>query len=438
MSRIVSAAVALLLSLSLFANLNDYALAEEKKDEEREGRVYWLSSHIESNQALQLLAQKYSDETSKKIEIVTVHENIYQTTLNDSLSDEDEAPSLFEIRGWEDIKLREKYLYDLKDTDAVKQLTTTSFNLTGPDGQILAVPCCVDSFGIIVNTGLLSIAGYSVDDICDYSSFKRIAEDIHTRSYSLGFDAFTSSPLTEASKEKYVAQTANTALYYESSNSGTWRETPAAISGVYLDNYKNLWDLYIKNSPYKARTYTTENYDPLDEFGNYRAVFFQGTSHDYDALVNIYGMYDGELAIIPMFSSSSGEENLGLGCGCDSYWAINKNAKKEDIEATKDFLVWMLTDTYSTELLSRSLGALPYKAAKSPVNVFLAQALEDIKAGKTIPHKAYEFIPNMDEWCAQLIPALEQYNNDPADYAWEQVRKAFIDSWSEQFILKKR
>lgn len=438
MSRIVSVAASVLLSLCLCANLISSAFAEEKKDEEHEGQVYWLSSHVEANQALQLLSHKYSADTGKKIEIVTVPENMYQPALDEALSKDESAPSLFEIRGWEDISLYEKYLCDLRDTAAAKQLATTCFNLTGSDGQILAIPCCVDCFGLIANTELLSNAGYSLDDIYDYSSLRKIAEDIHARSYSLGFDAFTSSPITETSREKYVAQAANTALYYESFDAGIWRETPSSISGAYLENYRNLWDLYTRNAPYDARTYAAENYDPLDEFGNYRAVFFQGTSHDYDTLINIYGMYDGELAMLPMYGSSSGEENLGVGCGCNNYWVINKNTKREDIEATKDFMEWMLTDSYSTELLSRSLGAMPYKSAASPVNVFLAQALEDIKNGRTIPEKAYNYIPNSNEWCAQLVEALDKYNYYPSEQAWEQVRKAFVDGWSEQFILKAR
>ena len=432
--------IACFLALITICGISGYpsAFAASTTEQASESRVYWLSSSIEANQVLQLLADRYFADTGNTVEIVTVPEAVYQSRLDEALADNEAAPTLFEISGFADLKRREEQLYNLRETDLIGELASSELSLSGAGGQILAVPSTLECFGIIVNTGLLSKVGHSIEEIQDYSSLKKIVEEIHMYASQLGFDAFTSSPLDEASRDKYVAQTANVALYSESANMGGWQETPDSVSGIYIENYKNIWDLYIKNSPYKARTFTTDSYDPLDEFGNYKAVFFQGTSHDYDALVNIYGMFDGELAMLPMYSSSSGEGNLGLGCSCDSYWGINKNSKEEDIKATVAFLKWLLTDTYSTELLSRSLGALPYKAAKSPVNVFLAQALEDIKAGKTIPHKAYEFIPNRDEWCAQLIPALEQYNNDPADYAWEQVRKAFIDGWSEQFIYVNR
>lgn len=435
--RSISALLLVILSL---CGISGYpsAFATSTSEQSSEGRVYWLSSNIETNQVLQLLADRYFADTGKPVEIVTVPESVYQSRLDEALADNEAAPTLFEISGFADLKRREEQLYNLRETGLIGELASSELSLRGAGGQTLAIPSTFECFGIIVNTGLLSKVGHSVEEIQDYSSLKKIVEEIHMYASQLGFDAFTSSPLDEASREKYVAQTANVALYYESANMGGWQETPDSVSGIYIENYKNIWDLYIKNSPYKARTFTTDSYDPLDEFGNYQAVFFQGTSDDYDTLVNIYGMYDGELAMLPMYSSSSGEDNLGLGCSCGSYWGINKNSKKEDIEATIAFLKWLLTDTYSTELLSRSLGALPYKSAKSPVNVFLVQALEDIKSGKTTPNKAYDFIPNRNEWCAQLIPALEQYNNDPSKYNWEYVRKSFVDGWSEQFIYVNR
>ena len=45
-----------------------------------------------------------------------------------------------------------------------------------------------------------------------------------------------------------------------------WKEAPAEIKGTYLDNFKNVWDLYINNSKYDKKTLATGGYDAEAEF----------------------------------------------------------------------------------------------------------------------------------------------------------------------------
>ena len=42
-----------------------------------------------------------------------------------------------------------------------------------------------------------------------------------------------------------------------------------------------------------------------------------------------------------------GEENQGLCTGSENYWCVNKNAAPEDIQATLDFLNWVVTVSYT-------------------------------------------------------------------------------------------
>ena len=45
-------------------------------------------------------------------------------------------------------------------------------------------------------------------------------------------------------------------LFYEGRDEG-WTEAPSEIKGTYLDNYKNVWDLYINNSKYDKNSLAT-------------------------------------------------------------------------------------------------------------------------------------------------------------------------------------
>lgn len=441
MSKVYSLLAALLLMLLLFAcGKSDSAAAPSLQPRslpqsapaataESEGKVLWLSSDKYSNQILQLMADQYRNETGKSLEIICLPESKYDAALEDMLSDSGRAPSIIEISGMESFKKLEDRLYNLSGSELEKELSSAIFNLKSASGELLAVPLNIECSGIIVNTQLLSRAGASIESITSFETLKKLAESIHSQSGALGFDAFTSSPIGEEYREKYIAQTANPALFYEFSELGISNETPPAISGSYLENYRNLWNLYIQNSPYNSYDFSSGSHDPLEEFGSGKAVFYQGSGRDYETLTDMYGMYDGELAMIPMYSSASEESKLGLGCGCERYLAVNKNAKQEDIKASLEFIKWMLTSPSSTELLSRGMGALPYKSAVEPVNIFWAQALDDISSGKTIVTEAWRFIPNMDAWCEELAGALTQYNGSPSDQSWAYVQSAFVDQW---------
>ena len=55
--------------------------------------------------------------------------------------------------------------------------------------------------------------------------------------------------LTEYLPVSSSGHLANLEYYYESKDDpAAWKTCPASIKGTYMQNYKNLWDLYINNS----------------------------------------------------------------------------------------------------------------------------------------------------------------------------------------------
>lgn len=86
-----------------------------------------------------------------------------------------------------------------------------------------------------------------MDEIKNFDGLKAVAEDIHSRAGELGFDAFSSSDMDDSSSWRFTGHMANLEYYYEQEGTN-WTECPATISGKYLDNFKNLYDLCINNS----------------------------------------------------------------------------------------------------------------------------------------------------------------------------------------------
>lgn len=392
-----------------------------------EGSVYWLNFKPESDQALQDIAAKYTEETGVPVKVVTAASGTYSETLTAEM-DKSSAPTLFVVGNQAGVQTWGDYCYDLTGTPVAEELNTDAYNLYDADGKLCSIGYCYECFGIIVNKELLEKAGHSLDEITNFDTLKAVADDIHARAEELGFDAFTSSGMDDSSSWRFAGHLANLDLFYESRDAGGWTECPPEITGAYLDNFKNLWDLYTTDCAIDITTLATGGYDAEAEFGNGEAVFYQNGNWEFPNLTENYGMDPANLAMIPFYGGVEGEEEAGLNCGTENCWAVNAKASEADIQATLDFMYWLVTD--GSEDAVATFGAMPYKNAAESTNVFLAQANEYSNAGKYVMTWAFNFTPNVDDWRAGVVSAMNQYDNGGS---WDDVVTAFVMGWKAQY-----
>ena len=393
------------------------------------GKVYWLNFKPEADEALQQIAKDYKEETGVEVKVVTAASGKYQETLTAEM-DKSEAPTLFVVGNQAAVKTWGDYCYDLKDTDVYKELTTDDFTLYNGE-EVASIGYCYETFGIIVNKTLLAKAGYSVEDITNFNTLKSVADDIHARAGELGFDAFTSSGMDDSSSWRFTGHLANLPLYYESVDDN-WTECPAEVKGTYLDNFKNIWDLYITDSAVDKTTLATGGYDAEAEFKDGKAVFYQNGSWEYAELAKTYS--DDELAMIPIYFGVD-DENEGLATGTENYWCVNKNASEEDVQATLDFMNWCVTSEAGTKSMSEDMGfTIPFKTAVAPTNVFVKQDAEYTEAGLTPVSWNFTTMPS-EEWKNGLGTALTAYAAGTGD--WDAVVSAFVDGWATEKALSE-
>ena len=422
-----------LLSVALCATMVAGLLAgcgssskSDKASSDSKGSVYWLNFKPEADEALQGIAKTYEKENGVKVKVVTAASGNYNSTLTSEMG-KSAAPTLFVVGNQAAVKTWDDYCIDLKDTDVYKELSTDAFNLKDENGKVASMGYCYESYGIIVNKKLLKKAGYEITDIKDFASLKSVAEDIHKRADKLGFDAFTSSGMDDASSWRFTGHLANMSLFYEGRDDG-WKEAPAEIKGTYLDNFKNVWDLYINNSKYDKKTLATGGYDAEAEFKKGEAVFYQNGTWEYDALKK--SISDDDMQMIPIYCGVEGEEKAGLCSGTENCWAVNAKASKADQKATLEFMKWLVTSKEGTKVMAEQFGAIPYKKAADSGNVFLKNANDLLEAGNYNVDWAFNYTPNVDEWIASLVAAMNKYD---AGGSWDDVKTAFVQGWATQY-----
>ena len=399
-----------------------------------EGSVYYLNFKPESDEAWQALAKTYTEQTGVPVKIVTAASGTYQETLTAEM-DKSEAPTMFQVGNQGAVDTWGEYCYDLTNTDVWNEMTTHAFDMVGDDGFTYSIGYCYECFGIIVNKALLEQAGHSIDEITNFESLKAVADDIHARASELGFDAFSSAGLDGSSSWRFSGHLANMPLYYEFRDDGVTSK-PATITGAYLDNFKAIWDLYTTDSATTGADLLAATGDASEaEFGNGEAVFYQNGSWEYPNLVGNFGMDPANLQMIPIYCGVEGEEDAGLCSGTENCWAVNAEADEADIQATLDFMKWVVTSDEGTTLLAEQFGPCPFKSAKTPENVFFADANDLTAEGKYVVTWAFNYTPAVDDWRAAVVDALGQYTAGTGD--WDAVVSAFVDGWATQYANER-
>ena len=394
------------------------------------GSVYYLNFKPEADQAWQDLAKLYTEQTGVEVKVVTAASGEYNNTLTAEMG-KSEAPTLFQCGNAQSLLDWGDYCLDLTGTAVLDEMTTADFNLV-EDGATEAIGYCYEAFGIIVNKALLAQAGYELSDITNFETLKAVAEDIHARSAELGFDAFSSSGLDGSSSWRFSGHLANMPLYYEFRDDGVTAQ-PATITGAYLDNFRAIWDLYIDNASAEKASLTTATGDmSTGEFKEGKAVFYQNGTWEYDGLIKA-GLKAEDLTMIPIYIGVDGEENSGLACGTENCWAVNSQASEEDIQATLDFIYWVVTSEEGTQMMAEQFGPIPFKNAKASENVFFNDANAYMADGKYTVTWAFNHTPNVDSWRATVVSALAAYSADQTDANWDGVVTAFVDGWAYEY-----
>ena len=400
------------------------------------GSVYYLNFKPEADAQWQELAKIYEEETGVEVTVVTAASGQYETTLKSEMG-KSECPTLFQVNGPVGLASWKDYCADLSDTEVYKQLTSEDFALKDGD-KVAGIGYVIESYGIICNKKLLAEAGYSMDDIKNFADLKKVAEDITARRDELGFDAFTSAGMDGSSDWRFKTHLANLPVYYEYQADGI--NNTNAIKGTYLDNYRQIWDLYINNSTTDPKQLSVKTGDDaVAEFVAEKAVFYQNGTWAYS---DISSVGDENLGMLPIYIGVDGEENQGLCTGTENYWCVNNKASEADIKATEDFMAWLATDDTALKAICGSQGAMPsgadgmgfvtpFKKNLESDNLLVNIASQYVADGKTPVSWNFTTMPS-ETWKNEVGSALTVYASDQTDANWDLVKKAFVEGWATE------
>ena len=109
---------------------------------------------------------------------------------------------------------------------------------------------------------------------------------------------------------------------------------------------------------------------------------------------------------------------------------MNKNASEEDIQATLDFLQWVVESDEGRDMLANTMGFVtPFTTFEDylPSNPLVQANEEYNKAGKTPVSWNFTTMPS-ENWKNNVGSALLEYAQGTGK--WDAVETAFVDGWA--------
>lgn len=424
-------------------NSDNESSENDTSKNESKGSVYYLNFKPEVDEQWQEIAKEYTDETGVEVKVITAASNQYETTLKSEIAGSN-APTLFQINGPVGYESWKSYCLDLTDTNLYENLTDQSLAVKGEDGGVYGIPYTVETYGIIYNNAIMqkyfALDGAvvkSTDEINSYDKLKEVVEDMTSKKNELGIEGvFASTSLKPGEDWRWQTHLANLPIYYEYQDAKV--NDMDEITFKYAKNYKNVLDLYLNNSvSQKGLLGSVDVASSMAEFALGQCAMVQNGNWAWSQISEVDGntVKADDIKFMPIYFGVD-DENQGLCTGTENFWCINKEASKEDIQATKDFVDWLTTDEKGKEYMYKSIddgglgNAAPFKTfsekerSEDPLAVEMYKWME---SGKTSISWDFTSFPSQtfkDDFGAALL----QYAN--GKMSWDDLTKKVVDEWA--------
>lgn len=269
-------------------------------DPEQPGQVRLYSCDETMLAVFDQLASNYRELTGVEVVVLRSGEAGCQATLQQYMETEN-APTVLCIHNQSQLKAWEGELLDLQHTPLASALCNPSFGMWS-NGKMLVVPMAVEGYGLLVNAELLAGVALTRSDITDFTSLATAVQILKDNSIK----AFPTAQFT-------------------------LQEAWGLLLDGHMETIRQVVDLYLANCNKTGET--------QELFLAGKAAFYLGGTWEYDALAaaESSGLHVRNLDILPIFVTGD------MQYVCSSGWGINANARQVDVDATVDFLTWLVT-----------------------------------------------------------------------------------------------
>lgn len=407
------------------------------------GKVYYLSFKPESDATWKEIAKVYKEQTGVEVKVITAASGTYEQVLKSEIANK-EAPTLFQINGPVGYQSWKQYCLDLKDTKLYGNLIDQGMAIKEGEG-VYGIPYVVEGYGIIYNDAIMKkyfaladkkVNISSTEEIKNFDTLKAVVEDMQGRKADLGIEGvFASTSLTPGEDWRWQTHLANLPVYYEYKDKSI--SDAKELDFTYGNNFKNIFDLYINNSCTEPTMLGSKAVnDSMAEFALGKVAMVQNGNWGWGQISEVTGntAKEEDVKFLPIYTGISGEESQGLCIGTENFFCVNKNASKEDQEATIAFIEWLYTSEKGKDFVTNKLGFISpfstFNDNEKPTDPLAKEVLRYME-NKELTSVSWNFtsFPSQtfkDDFGAALLEYAQ------GTKSWDDVSKLVVDEWKSE------
>jgi raffinose/stachyose/melibiose transport system substrate-binding protein len=332
-------------------------------------QVRFINSDPALQEAWETIAAAYTEKTGTEVQIIPAQQQGEIVPTLFTVSDETELEQIADV------------CYELSAERAAHHVQDRYTLKSGK--KMCGLPLEVEGYGLIYNSKLLRDAGITASDVRSFSKLTEVVNIIAGNS-ALKFEPFACLDMNSAAIDLL-----------------------ASLPG----DIRPFWDLYIRNTA--CSDVTAEGSGPMTEIAEWKAAFCIGSTKEYREMA---AMSEGNLNIMPLYIGGEKETAQGLCLRVDTYLCVRNDVEKQDLEATLDFLDYLVHTTGSEAPVIDQLGIFtPYGTAKFQSSPLEKTLREQIQSGKQLLVFSALDAPE------GLAEALKAYAAEPTDENWAIV-----------------
>lgn len=342
--------------------LNDYTINNplENISDMVTINIVHCKSEIE-NDLLQAIDTYMLENSNVKITLKTLPSKDYQNQLRSNLTDD---ITIFNIGGAQDVLELKYNLQDLSEEEWVNFAINGTLDSVTIDDNIYGMPVAIEGYGLIYNKNIFNFCGIDASTIDTYveleKAFKKIESKINSGELSNEF------PYLEAVTDFSAKDTWTVGLY--SSNAFLNQEFSSALTAaksnelefIYSDAFKKYIDLmgnYSRHMNNKSLLNNVDNSTTITNLAFEKVAVIQQGDWLYNDIYNLKESTAENLGILPIPVQGVVENSVPI--GVSMYWAINKDASKNEKESAKDFLNWLYQSDEGKNIVVNNFLFLP-------------------------------------------------------------------------------
>ena len=422
--------------------------------------IIYYNFKPELSDSWETIKEEFKKDTGITLTVKTAASGTYESSLRGEMGNR-KKPTIFQINGPVGYNNWKDYCSDLTNTDLYKNLSDQSMAIK-IDSKVYAIPATVEGYGIIYNKVVVKeyrtnseVAGdtkttYTKENgelnVKNFTELKTVVEDMQANKDKLGIDGvFSVSGLDGSTSWRISGHLFNLPLVGEFGSSTT--SMPKEFKFTYSNNFRNLLDLYLKNSSaagnYKSaitKTMQAAN----GEFRQKKSLMIQnGNWATADLTAKIENdeskVKPEDLAYIPMFAGDLGsnvkEDKQGLCIGTEAFLTVNEKATTKEKENGLKFLEWLFLGKGKERAVKDLSFMPPFKGYDSlkPTDALTLQVYNWMNNSNytSVPWD-FTLVPSTDDQRAALVKDLEAYYNDNlSDTKWESLVTNAKAKWAE-------